>query len=81
MISMCGTCAEAGLTEDQCMRGDCHDGCGDCRDTAVSVGTILSGVVKCKICNRQLNMDEVRRAEGDCDRCAEEGEMIALGNG
>lgn len=81
MDSQCSYCAENGLTEDQCVRGDCHDGCGDCRETAISVtGSILAGHVKCKICNRQMNMDEIRRGEGDCDRCADEGDMIALGN-
>lgn len=30
--SQCSLCAEAGLTERMCVRGDCNDGCGDCRE-------------------------------------------------
>jgi len=79
-MSQCSTCRDAGFSEAQCMAGDCHDGCGDCRETAASVGSIMAGNVKCRICNSQLNMDEIRDGEGNCDRCADEREMIALGN-
>lgn len=74
--SMCSTCRDAGLSEIQCVRGDCHDGCGDCRETAVAVGQIMGGRLNCQVCGRKLNMAELRRGEGNCDRCADEAEMV-----
>jgi hypothetical protein len=30
--SQCSYCREEGLSEGQCSRGDCYDGCGDCAE-------------------------------------------------
>jgi hypothetical protein len=72
MQSSCSYCAENGLTEGECVRGDCFDGCGDCKAVFDSAG------LECRQCRKPLSPVEAVMSTV-CGTCARKNHAKVVG--